>query len=456
MIRLHDVLEGTQGRLNTTADPNLLLNHVRHDSRQVGPGDLYVAIIGERFDGHDFVPDAFARGAGAAMIDQAHLPALAGRIEPLVVVDDTVAALGRLAGYWRSLFDIPVVGITGSIGKSSTKELIASVLSQRFTTVRSQGNLNNEIGLPLSLLQITPDTEVAVLEMGGAYAFGEIRRLCAIARPRIGVVTNVSHSHVSRMGSLEAIAETKAELPESLPEDGVAVLNGDDPRVRAMADRCRCPVILYGLGTDCDLRASDVQSHGMEGIAFRLLFDGQVHYVRAPLLGRHSVHTVLAAFAVGSALGMEIDEMLRGLEDPSVQLRLYTVPGINGATIIDDAYNANPESTLAALNLLADLDAKRRIAVLGDMLELGTFEDEGHRIVGRRAAHVADLLLTLGDKARIIAEEAIVAGMPADAVQASLRATLRPGDIVLVKGSRGIKMEDIVNQIRDRQPATDA
>ena len=459
MITLRDVLEGTGGTFLGDADQDLLLRHVRHDSRQVKPGDLFVAIVGERLDGHDFLGQASERGAGAALVAREHAAALTGSRLPLVVVENTTTALQHLAAYWRTLFDVQVVGITGSVGKTSTKEVIGGVLSQRFTTVRSPGSFNNEIGLPLSLLDITPDTDAVVLEIGGAYAAGEIAALAAIARPTIGVVTNVGHAHLERMGSIEAIAATKTELPASLPENGVAILNGDDPRVRAMADHCRCRVIFYGEAPDCQVRATDVESHGMEGISFILRLERERHHIRVPLLGRHSAHTVLAALAVGMELGMRIDEMLPGFENPAIQLRLLTVPGIGGSIIIDDTYNASPASCLAALNLLNDLEANRPIAVFGDILELGSFEDEGHRIVGRRAAAVVRLLYTIGPRAKIIAEQAVASGLPASNVYVTdekpeliekLRATLRSGDIVLVKGSRGVRMEDVVEQLRDQ------
>ncbi len=459
MITLRDVLEGTGGSLLGDADLDLLLRHVRHDSRQVEPGDLFVAVVGEHLDGHDFLGQAIERGAGAALVDRAHAGAMPGSELPLVVTENTVTALQHLATYWRAMFDVQLVGITGSVGKTSTKEVIAGVLAQRFNTVRSPGSFNNEIGLPLSLLDITPDTDAVVLEIGGAYAPGEIKALAAIARPTIGVVTNVGHAHLERMGSIEAIAATKTELPAALPEDGVAILNGDDDRVRAMADHCRCRVIFYGLAPDCQVRASDIESHGLEGISFTLRFDGEQHHIRVPLLGRHSAHTVLAALAVGTELGMSIDEMLPGFENPAIQLRLLTVPGIGGSIIIDDTYNASPASCLAALNLLNDLDASRSIAVFGDILELGSFEDEGHRIVGRRAAAVVQLLFTIGPRAKTIAEQAVASGLPASNVYVAtekpeliekLRASLRPGDIVLVKGSRGMRMEDIVEHLRDQ------
>lgn len=462
MITLRDILTGSAGTLRGEAELDTLFNRVWHDSRQIEPGDVFVAVQGEQQDGHAFVAQAFDRGAGAAIVAKDRLAALADVAGPLIVVDDTIAGLQRLAAYWRSLYNVKVIGITGSIGKSSTKEVVASVLSGRFNTVRSRGSFNNELGLPLSLLEISPDTEAVVLEMGGAYQFGEIEQLCEIARPSIGVVTNVSHSHLSRMGSLEAIAQTKVELPASLPEDGVAILNGDDERVRAMASQCRCRTVFYGLAADCDVRAADVVSNGLEGISFRLSLHGKEHHLKVPLMGRHSAHTALAAIAVGDALGLAIDDMLPGFLNPGIQFRLLTVPGTAGSTIIDDTYNANPASSLAALNLLEELQASRRIAVLADMMELGQYEEEGHKIVGRRAAAVVDLLFTLGERARMIAAEAVEVGFPEDAVwvlddkQALievLKTTLRSGDVVLVKGSRSIRMEEVVEQLRDRTQA---
>ena len=462
-ITLRDVLEGTQGTLRGAAGPDLHFSRVWHDSREVQRGDLFVAVVGERLDGHDFVGQAFARGATGALVDRAHAAALGDAGGPLIVVSDTGRALLELGAYWRSRHDVRVVGITGSIGKSSTKEVVWAVVSQRFRALRSQRSFNNEIGLPLSLLAITPETQVVVLEIGGAYALGEIERLAAIAHPQIGVVTNVSHSHLSRMGSLDAIAATKAELPAALPADGTAVLNGDDIRVRGMAGVCRARVIFYGLSPDCEVRAENVESHGLNGISLDLVAAGRRHHLRVPLLGQHSAHTVMAAIGVGLALGMTVEEMLPGFHESAVQLRLLTVPAVGGAILIDDTYNANPTSSLAALNLLGEIATRRRIAVFGDMLELGSFEEEGHRMVGRRAAAVVDLLYTMGERARIIAEEAVAYGLPGSRVHAlatkrdlvdALRDELTEGDYVLVKGSRGVRMEDVVEALRDRsQPA---
>lgn len=457
MISLNDILKGTAGRLEGDLSAEFLFRRVVHDSRQIEVGDLFVAIRGEFFDGHDFVADAAGKGAVAALVSEAWFSGIDEPPIPVIVVEDPLVALQRLASYWRSIFRLRVVGITGSIGKTSTKQVVAAVLGDAFNVLYSQGNYNNEIGLPLSVLEISPDTDVVVLEMGGAYAFGEITQLAEIARPDIGIVTNVTHSHVERMGSLDAIAQTKTELIESLPEHGLAVLNIDDERVRAMAEKAKCRIVYYGLDEGAAIRAINLESRGMDGTAFTLVRGTRRDHVQIPLLGLHSVHAALAAFAVGFELGMDLPNMLRGLDAPEIQLRLLLTPGRNGSTILDDHYNSNPKSSFAALALLADLNARRRIAILGDMLELGDYEEEGHQIVGERVSEIVDMLITLGPRARIIAETAHRnnPGLPIytfddkQALVVAARAALQPGDLVLVKGSRGLKMETVVEDLRD-------
>ncbi|MBI5029649.1 MAG: UDP-N-acetylmuramoyl-tripeptide--D-alanyl-D-alanine ligase [Chloroflexi bacterium] len=448
------------------------------DSRQVQAGSLFVAMQGESLDGHTFIPDARARGAAAIVAEtragvgeglgpNTHLinttnPSVAGLqpgpspLAPVVfLVDSSLAALQQLATFWRRKFDaVQVIGVTGSVGKSSTKELIAAVLRQRYNTLKSEGNLNNEIGLPLTLLQLNETHQRAVLEMG-MYALGEIKMLSDIARPRIGVVTNVGPVHLERLGSIENITRAKAELVEALPADGVAILNGDDARVITMKENTKARVFCYGFNPDCDVWADQVESFGLEGIGFVLHRDTEELHVRVPLLGRHSVHTALAATSVGLAEGMTWDEILRGLQDVSAQLRLIVVPAANGATIIDDTYNASPASSLAALNLMAEM-SERKIAVLGDMLELGTEEQSGHQVVGGRAAQVVDVLIAVGTRGKWIGQAARDAGMSEEQVffadtnlQAIeiLQKVMRAGDMVLVKGSRGAKMEEIVSAL---------
>jgi UDP-N-acetylmuramoyl-tripeptide--D-alanyl-D-alanine ligase len=441
---------------------------LERNSRTVQPGDLFIAIRGERFDGHGFIAEAAQNGAVAALVSAQW----ASTVEEdpainLFVVDDPVAALQKAAAARRNELGLTVVGITGSVGKTSTKEVIAAILSQQFETYRSPGNMNSEVGLPWSLLEVERGTEVAVLEMGGAYAFGELALLASIATPKIGVVTNVYPVHLERMGTIEAIAETKAELVDAVPENGVAILNGDDPRVRAMAPRSKGRVLTYGLGPDNDVRGERVETNGLEGTSFWLRLDQDRLHVKVPLVGSHAVQLALAGIAAGHAMGMHISEMLPGFDDPSIQVRLLLLPGPNHSRMIDDTYNASTPSVLSALGLLEELKPKRRIAVLGDMRELGPITDEEHRIVGRRVSEVADVLVTFGDMARIIADEAIstaeVDGRPLAVTSFGLgqrgdlvdflRHELREGDTVLLKGSRGLQMEEFVEALREDAPA---
>ncbi len=469
-LTLADLIEALSGRRLPVAERYPIPQTVI-DSRQAEPGALFVALRGERVDGNDFVQDAFGRGARFALVQRAMpadlpvldlrqpLPDLTDVPSPLCLrVDDTLAALQQVARFWRRrLPHLRVVGVTGSVGKSTTKELTAEVLSCRYRTLKNPGNLNNEIGLPLTLLGARRDHERAVLEMG-FYVPGEIAFLCDIAQPQVGVITNVGTVHAERAGSQEAIARGKAELVEALPEDGVAILNHDDPWVREMATRTRANVLFYGLTPEADLWADQVEGLGLDGIRFRLHYRNETLYLRVPLLGRHSVHTALRAAAVGLAEGLDWQEIVEGLRSGQ-QLRLVAVRAANGALLLDDTYNASPQSTLAALNLLDEVQGKRRVAVLGDMLELGPYEREGHERVGIRAAEVADLLVTIGPRARIIAQAARDAGMSPDAIvqfdeslQAVpfLREHLTSEDVVLVKGSHGMRLDRIVAALEGR------
>ena len=463
-LALETILSATGAALRGELPAETVFARIERDARQVEPGDCFIALRGERFDGHDFVSDAAAAGAAAALVSREWADDHPQAGLPLLVVDSPLIALQHLAARWRdALPDLLVVGITGSVGKTSTKETVASVLERWKPTYRSAGNLNSEIGLPLSLLEVTPEHGAAVLEMGGAYALGEIRLLAEIARPRIGIVTNVHPVHLERMGTIEAIAETKAELVEAIPEDGWAILNGDDPRVRAMAARCRGGVLFYGLGEENDVRATEVESEGLEGTAFWLHIGEDVNRVKVPLIGGHAVELALAAIAAGHALGMDLADILVGLAEPGVQVRLLVVPGPNGAQLIDDTYNASTPSVMSALGLLDAMNPTRAIAVLGEMRELGEVSEREHVTVGRRAGEVADLVVTYGEMARTIAREAATTdgrfdvGPPAvtsfglnqrEELIAYLLGELREGDVVLLKGSRGLQMEAIVEALR--------
>lgn len=435
------------------------------DSREAIPGSTFIAFQGESVDGHDYVADAFDRGAIVALvqrpvgdwpiIDARSTDASVSLATPvLILVDDAMHALQQIARIWRAKFNTRIIAITGSVGKTSTKELSAAVLSQRYRTLKSEGNQNNEIGVPLTLMNLRAGHERAVIEMG-MYAPGEIGLLCDIARPSVGVVTMIGPVHLERLGSMEAIVAAKRELVEALPDDGVAILNMDDPRVMEMADHTHAHVFTYGLDQGADLWADEIFSMGLDGIRFTLHHEGERLNVRVPLIGRHSVHTALRAAAVGLVEELSWEEIIAGMSAMSSQLRLVVIPGPRGSLLIDDTYNSSPDSALAALNLLADLDG-RHIAVLGDMLELGDAELQAHRVVGRRAADVAHELVTVGARARTIGREAIAVGLAPDRVHAVddateaapvLEALIRPGDVILIKGSLGMSMDRIVTAL---------
>ncbi len=438
------------------------------DSRQAISGSLFVALPGEKVDGHDFVTDAFNRGASFALVDrdiETSAPILDLRdaaglaeISPsgdhcALRVTDSLTALQQIARFWRQQLDLQVIGITGSVGKSTTKEVVAAVLDQNRPTLKNIGNLNNEIGLPLTILRLQRGHRFAVLEMG-FYVPGEIEFLCEIAQPHIGVLTNIGTVHAERAGSQEAIARGKSELVQALPAnpEGVAILNYDDSWVRDMAAKTQAKVFFYGLEAGADLWADQVEGLGLDGIRFRLHYGHEMFHLKVPLIGRHSVHTALRATAVGLVLGLTWDEIIAGLRSEQAQLRLVAVRSKCGALLLDDTYNASPQSTLAALNLLAEMSG-RKIAVLGDMLELGQYERLGHEKVGGRAAEVADEIITVGHRAKIIAKSARKNNFPpqkmseferSEQVIAYLENYLETTDVVLVKGSRGMSMDQIV------------
>jgi UDP-N-acetylmuramoyl-tripeptide--D-alanyl-D-alanine ligase len=344
--------------------------------------------------------------------------------------------------------------VTGSLGKTTTKELAAALLAARYPVLKNEANYNNEIGLPLTLLELTHRHRRAVLEMA-MRAQGEIRTLCEIARPEVGVVTNVGPSHQERLGSLEAIAAAKAELVESLPPHGVAVLNGDDPLVRTMAGRTKARPLLFGTSPAADVRATEIASRGLEGVSFRLHWQGESALARIRLPGRHNVANALAAAAVALADGMSPAEVADALEGAPVSSRIQVRRGRGGCTILDDTYNASPASMAAALDLLAELPG-RRIAVLGDMRELGAAERESHLAAGRRAAETADVIHTVGEVAGIIAEAAREAGHDSthhwstkEEAGEALAADLRPDDVVLLKASRAMALETLLDALRE-------
>jgi UDP-N-acetylmuramoyl-tripeptide--D-alanyl-D-alanine ligase len=464
LFTVEEILEVLGAKLLTGRTPSCLkrrIKRVMSDSRLVRRGDLFVAFEGDRFDGHAFVPAALKQGATAAIVrEHYHVPALPKRsAEPpvLIGVKDTLAAYQRLATHHRSRFPIPVIAVTGSNGKTTTKEMVAHVVAQRWRTLKTEGNLNNRIGVPQTLFLLSPRHQAAVIEMGVDQQ-GQTTRLCEIAKPTVGIITNIGPDHLEFFGSMEGSAQAKAELLEQLPENGVVVLNADDDYFDYLAARARCRVIAFGQSPKADIRAEEIRSDDKGGTVFGLMLPGRnrLTEVRIRTQGMHNVGNALAAAAVGHALALSGNAIADGLAQFRPAAMRSQISTIHGVQVINDCYNANPASMKAALRLLAELGrGKRSIAVLGDMLELGADSKRMHREVGGFvAAQGIDHLLACGALGREIAEGAKQGGLPKDRVSefadsaaggAALKTLVRQGDVVLVKASRGMRMEQVVD-----------
>ena len=427
-------------------DGNVIAQRYSIDSRTIQPGDLFFAVKGERLDGHDFVEQAFSKGAVAAVVRKDHL----GRYlvnTPLLPVDDTLVALQTLATAVRRLWGKSLIGVTGSTGKTTTKEAIAHVLSSRFRVLKSEGNFNNHFGLPLTLLRLEPEHDAAVIEMGMSH-LGEIAALAKIAQPEIGVVTNVAPVHLEFFKSIGEIARAKYELVESLPAGGIAVLNADDEYVSQFGRDFHGKVVLYGLRTQADVRAENAKHHGAEGSTFDVVVGGCREKASLPLVGAHNIYNALAAVAVGIERGLTLSEALGALATLAPADKRGEVVKLGNITIINDCYNSNPKALDAMVDALAAMPAKRRIVVAGEMLELGAAGEEMHRSSGRHMAErKIDVLVGVRGLAQSMVDSARESGMraeflatPQEAGEWLARET-REGDVVLLKASRGVKLE---------------
>jgi UDP-N-acetylmuramoyl-tripeptide--D-alanyl-D-alanine ligase len=459
---LAELAAAAGGRLEQAGDPAAVLDGpVVADSRQVVPGALLVALPGERVDGHDFVAAGFAAGAAAALVSRRP----AGVDGPLVLVDDVLVALGRLA---RALLDrlaaegtgLRVVALTGSSGKTSTKDLLAGLLAEAGETIAPPGSFNNELGVPLTVLRATRSTRFLLLELG-ARGVGHIAYLCRVAPPAIGLVLNVGAAHSGEFGGKEATATAKGELVEALPADGVAVLNRDDPWVASMASRTVAPVVWFGSSDDCEVRAEDVDLDPLARPSFRLVTPEGSAPVTLRLHGAHHVDNALAAAAVGRTLGLTVErvaELLAGSAAAS-RWRMEVTERPDGVVLVNDSYNANPESVRAALQALGVIGRGRRTwAVLGEMLELGPKSQAEHEAVGRAAAELGvDQLVAVGEGARPVLSGAAgptTCWVPdVEGAAALLTDRLRPGDVVLVKASRSIGLDRLAAALLTPEPA---
>jgi UDP-N-acetylmuramoyl-tripeptide--D-alanyl-D-alanine ligase len=427
------------------------------DSRSLQPGCLFVALQGERFDAHDFLAQVVSGGAGGAVVREGKpLPELPEGFG-LYQVPDTLAALGALAHLHRSRFPGPLGAVGGSNGKTTTKEMVAGILSTRGPALKTEGNLNNEVGVPLTLFRLEPHHVAAVIEMGMNHP-GEMTRLANIARPDAAVLTVIQPEHLEGLGTLEGVARAEAELFHALPTTGTAVVNLDDPHIVAQSRSLSCRTLTFGRASEAQVRLAAVEKLGREGLRVILKSEGGEHAVKLSFLGEHNALNATAAFALGRALGYSSEECAAGLEAarPYVRrLNLLDAPG--GVTVLDDCYNANTFSVLAALDTVEDLARAqngRAVAVLGDMLELGPDELDEHRKVGERARSAVALAAFFGPRSRTTREAAQLGAhfTEIDPLVEWLRPQLRRGDVVLVKGSRGMRLERVVEALSGIAP----
>jgi len=445
-----------------SGSPKTRFRGVSIDSRKISRGGLFIAIKGEKKNGHLFVEEAIEKGSAAVLLSERESQIKRflrnrGPLSTVIKVPDSLRALQDLAGYQREKYDIPVIGITGSNGKSSVKEMAASILSQRYRVSKNEGNLNNHIGLPLTLLGLAPSHEVAILEMGMS-GIGEIRRLCEIARPRCGVVTNVGAAHLEHLGSVRKILDAKRELIDFLGPGDTAVLNADGKDFEELRSATRGRVISFGIRNKADYQAGDIVTKN-SGTQFVVKAHGRGAVpCEIGVPGRHNVYNALCAVAISGPFRMRQDEILRGLEDYRPLSMRMEVLKWRKVTLINDAYNANPDSMKAAIQTLAERSvAGKKILVTGDMLELGDYAESSHREIGRRVAEKKlDFLVTFGDLASWCGKSAIENGLDPSRVRCFhdsediavfLKDLASEGDCLLFKGSRGMGMEKIIKKI---------
>ena len=457
ILTVEEVLRATGGKL-LQGKGDSSFQGISTDSRTVAEGELFIALKGLRFDGHHYALEALRKKAGGVLIEKDKVGDIRWngyRSRAVIAVDDTLAALGDMARDWRHKYNTPLVALTGSNGKTTTKEMTAACLETTFPVLKTKGNLNNLIGVPLTLLTLTEKERVVVLEMGMNVP-GEIRRLTEIAEPDVGLITNIQTVHLEGMGSLERLKEEKGELFRRMRRDGTILVNGDDPRVVDLAGDYPGQKITFGIEHPADIMAKEIRLNGAEGTSFTLILEGEATEVHLRLLGRHFVPNALSAMAVACLFGVEVSRAREALENfQFFPMRMEVIPLRGGETLINDAYNANPYSTKVALETLAEAKGMgRAIAVLGDMLELGSLTKEAHEQIGKRVSELSvDFILAMGEEASVVVESAIRHGLPAEKARiveshseaiSLLRQMIQNGDWILVKGSRKMAMEEIV------------
>ncbi len=449
-FNVNDVLKATGGKL-ICGEPDFEISEITTDSRKAGVNMLFIPIAGENNDGHDFIRDAFANGAGA-VITHKDIPAYDGK--SIVKVKDTRIALGDIARYYKEKYNLPTVAVTGSVGKTTTKDMIAAVLAMKYNTLKTQGNFNNDIGLPLTVFRLEEKHQMAVLEMGMSH-MGEINYLASIAKPDSAVITNIGMSHIENLGSQENIYRSKMQVCDYFTKDNLLVVNGDDKFLARGTDKCK--VITCGIkNKECDLTAENIQNLGIDGTKFSIFVDGRNYEIYIKIPGVHNVYNALAAIAIGRHYGVPMEDIAEGIREFSLTNMRMEIKNFKDIVVIDDCYNASPDSIRAALKVLSEIRAERKIAVLGDVLEMGGFAEKEMYELGTEISDI-DVLVTVGDTAKFIAKGAELAGneqiysfktVP-EAIE-FLDGFVLKGDNILVKASRGMHFEQIVDALGKR------
>lgn len=448
-MTIEDIIKATGGNL-ICGETDKIIENVITDSRYVTNGALFVPIVGDKFDGHDFINAAFDMGAAAALTHKDTEP-LVGKT--IVRVDDTLKALGDIAGYYKERCNIPSVAVTGSVGKTTTKDMITGVLAQKYNTHKTQGNFNNEIGVPLTIFKIEKHHEAAVLEMGMNH-FGEIERLAQIGKPDMAVITNIGESHIENLGSREGIFKAKMEIATQFTKDNTLIVNGDNDFLSKIKGMGEYKVVYFGIeNPDNDISAKNIRNNGLDGVMFTAVIDGAEYEVEVPVPGVHNVYNALAAISVGREFGVPMDKIVTGIKTFELTKMRMAIENNNGIRIINDCYNASPDSMKAAIGVLCDIENARKIAILGDMLEMGDFAKDAHYRVGKIVAeNGADMLITGGENAKYIAQGArdngllnVVSFDKTLEVCNFVKDEIKSGDAVLIKASRGMHFEDVYN-----------
>ncbi len=454
ILTISEIVRATGGVL-LSGKEDAIVSEITTDSRNTSNGALFVPLKGERFDGHEFIAMAFKNGAlGCVTHSEVDMSYTVHENKCVIRVTDTLAALREIATYYRSKFPIPIVGITGSVGKTTTKDMIACVLEQKYTVLKTQGNFNNEIGVPLTIFNLENIHEIGVLEMGMS-GLGEISRLVSIVKPQTAVITNIGLSHIENLGSKENILKAKMELFEQLNEDDFVILNGDDPLLFKLKGKINYKTMFFGINNpECDILAQNIIKDGDAGINFDIDIEKVRYTIKLSVMGEHNIYNALAAITIGLKYNVDIDDIIKGLfEFKSGNMRMDVFEA-NGVRVINDCYNASPASMEAGIKILKDTKSgNRKIAILGDMFELGEWSLSLHKEVGTFVANNdVDILITVGVNAANIGIGAIEAGMPKEKIMSFnsnseainfIKDFLKQLDIVLIKGSRGMKMEEI-------------